>query len=402
MGAFAGTRGAVARGVLVLGLVLMVVGWAEGSGAGAVSKVNHPRPPLLKRQGLAREAHNSSAGGGGVPTAKKDSSLDPANLLVVVIAALILVYASHRALRPPFMDMSPGSGEAMAYEEQAEAGEMQLQTAFVFVVVASCSLMLIFYFMSAMAVLITILFSFIAALALGALVYPYADAWTNNRFSKEIDIPWLGPIPQLFFVLLPFCAAVVLGWLLTKSWILNNVLAISLIIFFLTSVRLSSLKVASALLILAFFYDIFWVFLSSNIFGQNVMVKVATGLDVPIKILVPLFFSTGTDLQFTLIGLGDIVLPGLLLCFAMRFDDSKGVPLTAGYFAATMVGYCVGLTVCEIVVGCFHLAQPAMIYLVPGTLIPFAYMAHSRGELGEAWEGLTGHSTHQRLSDDGV
>ena len=50
--------------------------------------------------------------------------------------------------------------------------------------------------------------------------------------------------------------------------------------------RLSSLKVASSLLILAFFYDIFWVFISSSIFGKNVMVTVATGLNVPIKILV--------------------------------------------------------------------------------------------------------------------
>jgi len=223
-------------------------------------------------------------------------------------------------------------------------------------------------------------------------------------------------------------------------------------------------------------------------------VKVATGLDVPIKILVPLFFSTGDSTQFTLIGLGDIVLPGLLLCFAMRFDDSKvldpeliifskstqnrrvrtsanlsvsegqslfapqckgassppqfspasfsslicrppipqhpstspvlypsrakveisiivmtllpctpppdpqgiSFPSATGYFAATMIGYCVGLSICEFVVGTFHLAQPAMIYLVPGTLIPFAYIAQSRGELGEAWEGLTGGS-HQRL-----
>jgi hypothetical protein len=50
--------------------------------------------------------------------------------------------------------------------------------------------------------------------------------------------------------------------------------------------RLSSLKVASSLLTLAFFYDIFWVFISSSIFGKNVMVTVATGLNVPIKILV--------------------------------------------------------------------------------------------------------------------
>ena len=38
---------------------------------------------------------------------------------------------------------------------------------------------------------------------------------------------------------------------------------------------------------------------------------------------VPLIMSEDDSTQFTLIGLGDIVLPGLLLCFAMRFDDSK-------------------------------------------------------------------------------
>ena len=63
----------------------------------------------------------------------------------------------------------------------------------------------------------------------------------------------------------PFCFASVLTWVFTKSWLLNNILAFSLIIFFLTSVRLSSLKVASSLLCLAFCYDIFWVFISSSI-----------------------------------------------------------------------------------------------------------------------------------------
>ena len=101
-----------------------------------------------------------------------------------------------------------------------------------------------------------------------------------------MDVPYLGPIPVLVFILAPICIVCVGTWLLTKSWLLNNLLAISLIIFFLTSVRLSSLKVASPLLTLAFFYDIFWVFISSFIFGKNVMVTVATGLNVHIKILV--------------------------------------------------------------------------------------------------------------------
>jgi len=247
-----------------------------------------------------------------------------------------------------------------------------------------------------MSVLITILFSFISLVALGALVYPYVEKMTNNAYSREVDVPLLGPMPMLVFGLAPVCALVVFGWLITKSWILNNILAISLIVFFLTSVRLSSLMVAASLLILAFFYDIFWVFCSSAVFGKNVMVTVATGLDVPIKILVPLILAEGKDTQFTLIGLGDIVLPGLLLCFAMRFDDAKGLDLRSNYFAVTMAGYCIGLTICEIIVGSFHWAQPAMIYLVPGTLIPFTLTAFRRGEISELWEGL---KSHRRLAD---
>lgn len=118
------------------------------------------------------------------------------------------------------------------------------------------------------------------------------------------------------------------------------------------------------------------------------MVTVATGLNVPIKILVPLMFATGKSTQFTLIGLGDIVLPGLLLCFAMRLDDLKRVDWMGGYFAVCLVGYIVGLCICEYVVGTFHWAQPAMIYLVPGTLLPFIWMAQQRGELHEVWEGI--------------
>ena len=312
-------------------------------------------------------------------------------------SAVILIYGANRALRPPFMDMSASSQEAMAYEEAAEAGEMQLHTTFMFVITASCSLVLIFYFMSAMSVLISVLFSFISSLALGALVYPYVDRYTDHRFSREMDVPYLGPMPVLVFVLAPVCIACVGAWLLTKNWILNNILAISLIIFFLTSVRLSSLKVASSLLTLAFFYDIFWVFISSSIFGKNVMVTVATGLNVPIKILVPLMLAHGKNMQFTLIGLGDIVLPGLLVCFCLRLDDAKGIPKKSGYFAVVMLGYCLGLTMCEFIVGTFHWAQPAMIYLVPGTLLPFIWKAHSRGEISDVWEGL---KSHHRLEDN--
>mmetsp|Transcript_60432 Transcript_60432/g.138114 ORF Transcript_60432/g.138114 Transcript_60432/m.138114 type:complete len:394 (-) Transcript_60432:283-1464(-) len=378
---------------LLLAVLLLAVLPALAQNAGSPGTVpNHPRPTVMHKGKMA-----PGTAGGPVKTASKKSTIDPSNFLVVLIAAVILVYGSHRALRPPFMDMSMSSEEMLAHEEAAEAGEMQLHTTFMFVIVSSCSLVLIFYFMSAMSILITVLFSFISSLSLGALVYPYVDRLTEHRFSREVDVPYLGPMPILFFILAPICIIAVLTWLLTKSWLLNNILAFSLIIFFLTSVRLSSLKVASSLLTLAFFYDIFWVFISSSIFGKNVMVTVATGLNVPIKILVPLMFSSGKNQQFTLIGLGDIVLPGLLLCFALRLDDTKGIDKKTGYFAVCMVGYCIGLTMCEFVVGTFHWAQPAMIYLVPGTLIPFIYKAWSRREIQDVWDGIKGH---HRLDDN--
>jgi len=222
----------------------------------------------------------------------------------------------------------------------------------------------------------------------------------------------LGPVPKLVVLLTPACGLVTLVWLFTKYWLINNLLAFSLIVFFLTSVRLSSLKVGATLLSLAFFYDIFWVFISGDVFGKNVMVTVATGLDVPIKMLVPLVFPHGPTQSFTLIGLGDIVLPGLLVCFALRFDASREMEWKTGYFAgnsthipqlnshatAALGGYTVGLILCEIVVGELHVAQPAMIYLVPGVLGALCLMAHRRGELQDLWVGI--ESTHARLEDD--
>jgi len=64
---------------------------------------------------------------------------------------------------------------------------MKLSTTFAFVVVASCSLLLIFFFMKQMEILVTILFSFLSTLALGALVYPYVDYYTQYKYANEVE-----------------------------------------------------------------------------------------------------------------------------------------------------------------------------------------------------------------------
>jgi hypothetical protein len=93
---------------------------------------------------------------------------------------------------------------------------------------------------------------------------------------------------------------------------------------------IGSMKVASILLVGLFFYDIFWVF------GTDVMVTVAKSLDGPIKILFPRSLELNDDgkLQHSLLGLGDIVIPGFLIAMLLRFDAEKaGLPGSFNPFA---------------------------------------------------------------------
>ena len=67
-----------------------------------------------------------------------------------------------------------------------------------------------------------------------------------------------------------------------------------------------------------FFYDIFWVF------RTDVMVTVAKGLDVPIKLLFP-YNLYEEEISFSLVGLGDIVIPGIFIALCLRYDFHKGL-----------------------------------------------------------------------------
>ena len=77
------------------------------------------------------------------------------------------------------------------------------------------------------------------------------------------------------------------------------------------------------LLIALFFYDIFFVF------GTDVMLTVAKSIDAPIKLLFPtewgaLNAETGEpEPKFSLLGLGDIVIPGVFVSLCLRFDIIK-------------------------------------------------------------------------------
>ena len=72
------------------------------------------------------------------------------------------------------------------------------------------------------------------------------------------------------------------------------------------------------LLTLLFFYDIFFVF------GTDVMLTVAKGIDAPIKLQFPKDYSAEKP-QYSILGLGDIVIPGIFVSLCLRFDFLKHI-----------------------------------------------------------------------------
>ena len=99
------------------------------------------------------------------------------------------------------------------------------------------------------------------------------------------------------------------------------------------------------------------------------MVKVATSLDLPIKIVWPKSYLFSTERGFTMLGLGDIVIPGTFASLALRFDLSNSVhktphkPFEKPYFTVVLIAYVLGLITTISVMNIFNTGQPALLYL---------------------------------------
>ena len=99
------------------------------------------------------------------------------------------------------------------------------------------------------------------------------------------------------------------------------------------------------------------------------MVNVATSLDVPIKLLWPKSLSFTSERGFTMLGLGDVVIPGIYVALALRYDHHRHLKsspqnsFTKPYFYAALGAYISGLIVTMAVMHNFNAAQPALLYL---------------------------------------
>jgi len=108
-------------------------------------------------------------------------------------------------------------------------------------------------------------------------------------------------------------------------------------------------------------------------FGVGVMQDVAVGaMSTPAVVTIPEGFTYGP----TVTGLGDIVLPGIVVLVAFKKARELKAPLL-GYLTA--VGYFIGSLFVDTIIMIFHYSQPATLYLLPAVLSAFVLTAHFYG-----------------------
>jgi signal peptide peptidase-like protein 2B len=233
------------------------------------------------------------------------------------------------------------------------------------------------------------------------------ETWLANTYT----------VPYLVSFTVSLVVSII--WLIWRreawAWVLQDMMGFGLLLLMQKLLRLRNAKTASILLIMAFFYDIFWVFVSPLIFESSVMVTVATGGDsgepIPMLLACPKIGGGGGGLS--MLGLGDIALPGLFLSFLLRYDykrfsNHKGSDdlgalfwMKNSYFVVGVVMYIVGLAATDFALFVMQMGQPALLYLVPCTLGVTVILAYKRGDLSHMWSTGIDDDNSNNSTDNG-
>lgn len=228
-----------------------------------------------------------------------------------------------------------------------------------------------------------------------------------------------------------------------KPWWLTNLMGFGFAYNVLQLMSPTTFWTGTLILSSLFFYDIYFVFFTP------IMVTVATKLEIPAKLLFPRPSRPDEDptkQALSMLGLGDVVLPGIMIGLALRYDlylfylrkqkrktvedlNTSGEvdkdcsptseivkatwqPASGGwgqrfwlgkasndtetqqhggsfpktFFHASLVGYVFGMLCTLSVMHIYGHAQPALLYLVPGVLGSLWGTAFFKGDIKTMWE----------------
>jgi signal peptide peptidase-like protein 2B len=283
-----------------------------------------------------------------------------------------------------------GASSVDSDRDDSESSSISLLQAVAFTAFASAFLVVLYFFIGELIIVIIVVYCLAAARSIHRLLCLLcASKLCPTLYRRVCALPVLGDTPPLAVLAFFPAAAVCCTWFFYRhaswAWALLDLMSLSLCIEIPTLISVDNMKVMTALLCMMFVYDNFWVFLSAYIFKTSVMIAVATGGGGGESL--PMLFMLPHACGYSVLGIGDVAIPGLLLALTFRLDYARGVsPCScASYFAYVCAGYAVGLAMADAALLITGAGQPALLYLVPCTLGTVLVMAWRRGELGWMW-----------------
>ncbi|XP_072045444.1 minor histocompatibility antigen H13-like [Amphiura filiformis] len=308
---------------------------------------------------------------------------------LVIMALLPIFFGAFRSVR--------------YHKEQKENGEtpeiMSDRDAAMFPLIASATLFGIYIVFQIFSkeyinLLLTVYFFFLGVLALAHILSPIVrkcipEALPNESYHVIFTKGLLERKEELMnyefdnkdLVCLSASAVVGVWYLWKKHWVANNIFGLAFALNGVEFLQLNTVMTGCILLGGLFIYDIFWVF------GTNVMVTVAKSFEAPIKLVFPQdILDNGLEADnFAMLGLGDVVIPGIFIALLLRFDVSMQKQRRT-YFYSSFTAYILGLLATIGVMHIFKHAQPALLYLVPACIGVPLFVALVRGEIKELFK----------------
>jgi len=223
-------------------------------------------------------------------------------------------------------------------EKDIEPVEIDGKMVVIYIIGACLMITALYFFRKYLVYIVIGIFCLGSATGLFFILSYFSHGFPSGYLGK---VKYIGNISIKYITYTVISIAIPLFWIIVRhqeyAWVIQDFLGIILIMTILKSIKYPNIKITTLLLTLFFIYDIFWVFITPlfTTNGESIMVSVATGggggsnepqETIPLAFMIPRLVNPYYPMcgpAYSILGYGDIVLPGLLVSYCLRFDRSK-------------------------------------------------------------------------------
>lgn len=352
-------------------------------------------------------------------------SLDLTPFYLLFISVGTILYSCANSIKVLFGSI-PQERRPSLLQATEEAQEEITFKMFAFMLLgASATLLILYYILDSIILVLKCILTFSCFVTLSFVLWDFFYLLLRSNITTYLTYGF-----SLFLCIF---------WFITENWLVTNLLAFCMCVSGISLIKIGRFQVVLAVAIGFLIYDVWWVFLSPKVFGKSVMVEAATGMSnhvpamftipktlsekstlidmgiysplytlgrgnndsnkidkirlVNIPIYIEKYFSKIKDVSLllrrsseSLIGAGDIVIPGIVLDFFLRFDIMNyNLNIKSNLFIFAFGGYFVGVALSWIMVNVMQKGQPALLWIFPSVLIPTTIRAFHISVLKILW-----------------